>query len=76
MKQRSRKTESKRLISNLLKCADKSLKALESTVNLELSIVCEWLTVNKLSICIFHPYQKRLNHKESVKIYVNHTNKK
>ena len=47
--------------TNLL-YADKNLKSLETTMNLELSKVCEWLTANKLSLnikktnfVIFHP---------------------
>ena len=51
-------------------------------MNLELSKVCEWLTANKLSLnikktnfVIFHPYQKRLNHEVTLKIYDNHTHK-
>ena len=41
-----------------------------------------WLTANKLSLnikktnfVIFHPYQKRLNHEVTLKIYDNHTHK-
>ena len=67
--------------TNLL-YADKNLKSLETTMNLELSKVCEWLTANKLSLnikktnfVIFHPYQKRLNHEVTLKIYDNHTHK-
>ena len=51
-------------------------------MNLELSKVCEWLTANKLSLnikktnfVIFHPYQRRLNHEVTLKIYDNHTQK-
>ena len=67
--------------TNLL-FADKNLKSLETTMNLELSKVCEWLTANKLSLnikktnfVIFHPCQKRLNHEVTLKIYDNHTHK-
>ena len=59
---------------------DKNLRSLETTMNLELSRVCEWLTANKLSLnikktnfVIFHPYQKRLNYEVTLKIYNNHT---
>ena len=59
--------------TNLL-YADKNLKSLETTMTLELSKVCEWLTANKLSLnikktnfVIFHPYQKRLNHEVTLK---------
>ena len=61
--------------------ADKKLRSLETTVNLELLRVCEWLTANKLSLnilkktnfVIVHSYQKRLNYEVTVKIYNNHT---
>ena len=60
--------------ANLL-YADKTLRSLETTMNLELSRVCQWLTANKLSLnikktnfVIFHPYQKRLNYEVTLKI--------
>ena len=68
--------------TNLL-YADKNLKSLdhETTVTLESwSKVCERLTANKLSLIykktnfvIFNPYQKRLNHVVTIKVYDNHT---
>ena len=55
--------------------ADQDLKVLETTVNLELRKVFEWLTTNKLSLnikksnfVIFHPYQKKLNYKVNLRI--------
>ena len=48
--------------------ADKSLRSLEHTVNIELINVCNWLTANKLSLnvkksnfVIFRPYQKKID---------------
>jgi hypothetical protein len=47
--------------------ADKNMKALESTVNIELRNLYDWLTASKLTLnikksnfVIFHSYQKRL----------------
>ena len=48
--------------------ADKNLKSLEQTVNIELVNVCNWLTANKLSLnvkksnfVIFRTYQKKID---------------
>jgi hypothetical protein len=47
--------------------ADKNMKALESTVNIELQNLYDWLTASMLTLnikksncVIFHAYQKRL----------------
>ena len=49
--------------------ADKSLVNLESTMNIQLSLIQDWLCSNKLSLnidksnfVIFHPAQKKLNY--------------
>ena len=55
--------------------ADKSLVNLESTMNIQLSLVQDWLCSNKLSLnidksnfVIFHPAQKKLNYTPELKI--------
>ena len=47
--------------------ADKNVKALETTINIELGKFYVWLTANKLTLntkksnfIVFHPYQKQL----------------
>ena len=55
--------------------ADKNLKALETTVNNELQNLCNWLTANKLTLNIFHPYQKRLAYQPKLCMFDNEKNK-
>ena len=57
--------------------ADKNLRSLEITINLELSRVFEWLTANKFSLnikktnfVISHPYQKRRNYEVTLRFII------
>ena len=61
--------------TNLL-YADKSLKTVEDTFNVELMKLNEWLTSNKLTLnvkksnyVIFHPYQKKIDHKVNIVMF-------
>ena len=61
--------------------ADKNLNFLETVVNKELMLVCEWLNSNKLTLnlsktnyVIFRPYQKKQSHQVSLKVFDNNTN--
>ena len=65
--------------TNLL-YADRNLKSLENTVNLELIKVYEWLTANKLTVnlkktnfVIFRPYQKKIDYPVNLKLFNNET---
>ena len=60
--------------------SDKSLHTLEKVVNSELKKVCEWLTVNRLSLnirksnyVIFHPPQKKIDREIAINVYDNNT---
>ena len=62
--------------------ADKNMKALESTVNIELRHLYDWLTASKLTLnikksnfVIFHSYQKRLAYQPKIRIFDNERNK-
>ena len=62
--------------------ADKNLKTLEVTVNVELRNFCDWLTSNKLSLntkksnfVLFHPYQKRTSYHPNISIFDNEKNR-
>jgi hypothetical protein len=62
--------------------ADKNMKALESTVNIELRNLYDWLTASKLTLnikksnfVIFHSYQKRLAYQPKIRIFDNERNK-
>ena len=66
--------------ANLL-YADKNLNPLETVVNKELILVCEWLNSNKLTLnlskanyVIFRPYQKKQSYQVSLKVFDNNTN--
>ena len=66
--------------ANLL-YADKNLNSLETVVNKELILVCEWLNSNKLTLnlskanyVIFRPYQKKQSYQVSLKVFDNNTN--
>ena len=61
--------------------ADKNLNSLETVVNKELMLVCEWLNSNKLTLnlsktnyVIFRPYQKKQSYQVSLKVFDNNTN--
>ena len=61
--------------TNLL-YADKSLKTVEDTFNVELMKLNELLTSNKLTLnvkksnyVIFHPYQKKIDHKVNIVMF-------
>lgn len=61
--------------------ANGDLKTLESEFNEELSKVCTWLTVNKLTLnaeksncIIFHPRQKTLSFHPNIRIIDNNSN--
>ena len=65
--------------TNLL-YADKDLINLETIVNEELLRLCEWLNSCKLSLntaksnfVIFHPYQHKVDHNVSLKIFDNNS---
>ena len=58
----------------------KSLQTLEKVVNSELKKVCEWLTVNRLSLniqksnfVISHPPQKKIDREIAINVYDNNT---
>ena len=60
--------------------SQKSLQTLEKVVNSELKKVCEWLTVNKLSLniqksnyVIFRPPQKKIDREIAINVYDNNT---
>ena len=61
--------------------ANRDLKTLESEFNEELSKVCMWLTVNKLTLnaeksnyIIFHPRQKTLSFHPNIRIIDSNSN--
>ena len=61
--------------------ANRDLKTLESEFNEELSTVCTWLTVNKLTLnaeksyfMIFHPCQKTLSFHPKIRIIDSNSN--
>ena len=62
--------------------ADKNLNSLETVVNKELILVCEWLNFNKLTLnlsktkyyVIFRPYKKKQSYQVSLKVFDNNTN--
>ena len=60
--------------------SEKSLQTLEKVVHSELTKVCEWLTVNRLSLniqksnyVIFHPPQKKIDREIAINVYDNTT---
>ena len=62
--------------------ADKNVKALETTINIELGKFYVWLTANKLTLntkksnfIVFHPYQKQLAYQPKICMFVNEQNK-
>ena len=62
--------------------ADKNLKSLENTVNIELHNLHNWLTSNKLTLntsktnfLIFHPYQKRDTYHPNLYMFDNEKNR-
>ena len=62
--------------------ADKSVKALETTINIELGKFYVWLTANKLTLntkksnfIVFHPYQKQLAYQPKICMFDNEQNK-
>ena len=62
--------------------ADKNLKSLENTVNIELRNLHDWLTSNKLTLntsktnfLIFHPYQKRDTYHPNLYMFDNEKNR-
>lgn len=66
--------------TNLL-YADKNLKSLETTVNVELMKIYNWLSANKLTLnikksnyVIFRPYQKELDYQVNLNIFYHNTN--
>ena len=62
--------------------ADKNVKALETTINIELGKFYVWLTANKLTLnikksnfIVFHPYQKQLAYQPKICMFDNEQNK-
>ena len=68
------------MIQILILYADKNLNSLETVVNKELMLVCEWLNSNELTLnliktnyVIFRPYQKKQSYQVSLKVFDNNT---
>ena len=64
----------------LLLYSHKNLQTLEKGVNSDLKKICEWLTVNRLSLniqesnyVIIHPPQKKIDQKIAINAYDNST---
>ena len=63
--------------------ADKNVKALETTINVELQKLYMWLTANRLTLnskksnffIVFHPYQKQLAYQPKICMFDNEQNK-
>ena len=62
--------------------ADKNVKALETTINIELQKLYVWLTANKLMLntkksnfIVFHPYQNQLAYQPKICMFDNEQNK-
>ena len=62
--------------------ADKNVKALETTINIELQKLYIWLTANKLTLktkksnfIVFHPYQRQLAYQPKICMFDNEQNK-
>ena len=58
------------------------MKALETTINIELQKLYVWLTANKFTLntkksnfIVFHPYQKQLAHQPKICMFDNEQNK-
>ena len=63
-------------------CADKNVKALETTINIELGTFYVWSTANKLTLnskksnfIVFHPYQEQLAYQPKICMFDNEQNK-
>ena len=62
--------------------ADKNVKALETTIQIELQKLYVWLTANKLMLntkksnfIVFHPYQKQLAYQPKICMFDNEQNR-